>query len=70
MVTQEYYQVLKKCMRKLPELQFNLIQEKFFIENDPKNICKKYNISQSNYWVMIHRVHMVLRKCIEINWVK
>lgn len=70
MVTQEYYQVLKRCMSKLPELQFNLIQEKFFIENDPKNICKKYNITQSNYWVMIHRVHIVLRKCIEINWVK
>jgi hypothetical protein len=33
-----------------------------------KEICAILSISDSNLWVMLHRVRMALRECPEINW--
>jgi len=33
-----------------------------------KEVCAILSISDSNLWVMLHRVRMALRECPEINW--
>ncbi|MEZ5046942.1 MAG: sigma-70 family RNA polymerase sigma factor [Chitinophagaceae bacterium] len=66
----EYYQVLRQCVEKLNPTQQGLLQEKYFEENSTEKICKEFNISKSNYWVILHRINLLLRKCIELNWFK
>lgn len=66
--TNEYLQILRKCIGRLNETQIGIIQAKYFEEEKSENICKEFNISKSNYWVTIHRINLMLRKCIEVNW--
>ena len=33
-----------------------------------KEICKVLNVSETNLWVMLHRVRMSVRECLENNW--
>jgi RNA polymerase sigma-70 factor (ECF subfamily) len=61
----EFYEILEKCKRKLNELQLNLFSMKFLDEMDSEEICKELEISSSNYWVLIHRIKLKIRKCIE-----
>ena len=61
----EFYEILEKCKRKLNELQLNLFSMKFLDEIDSEEICKELEISSSNYWVLIHRIKLKIRKCIE-----
>lgn len=66
----EFQNVLSGCLGKLPENWHEVVKQKFIDENDAKEICKELNLTATNYWVIIHRAKLVLRKCLEINWVK
>jgi RNA polymerase sigma-70 factor (ECF subfamily) len=61
----EFYEILEKCKRKLNEIQINLFSMKFLDEMESEEICKELEISSSNYWVLIHRIKLKIRKCIE-----
>lgn len=61
----EFYEILEKCKRKLNEIQLNLFSMKFLDEMESEEICKELEISSSNYWVLIHRIKLKIRKCIE-----
>ena len=70
MISKEYYEVLYQCVAKLNEVQAAILQEKYFEESSSEKICKDFNITKSNYWVIMHRINLQLRKCIESNWIK
>lgn len=61
----EFFEILEKCKRKLNQLQLSLFSMKFVDEIDSEEICKELEISSSNYWVLIHRIKLKIRKCIE-----
>jgi RNA polymerase sigma-70 factor (TIGR02943 family) len=61
----EFYEILEKCKRKLNEIQMRLFSMKFVDEFESEDICKEMEISSSNYWVLIHRIKLKIRKCIE-----
>ena len=61
----EFYEILEKCKRKLNEIQLSLFSMKFLDEMESEEICKEMEISSSNYWVIIHRIKLKIRKCIE-----
>lgn len=61
----EFYEILEKCKRKLNEIQLNLFSMKFLDEMESEDICKELDITSSNYWVLIHRIKLKVRKCIE-----
>lgn len=61
----EFYEILEKCKKKLTQLQLSLFSMKFLDEIDSEEICKELEISSSNYWVLIHRIKLKIRKCIE-----
>ena len=67
--TKEFYKILDYCKKKLQEMQHNVFVMKYMEDLDAEEICKVLNISSSNYWVIIHRAKLQLRKCIEQNWV-
>lgn len=64
----EFFGVLQGCMSKLPERVASVftLREMNGLETD--EICEILSLSQSNFWVMMHRARMALRRCIEINW--
>lgn len=66
----EFNTILSKCKNKLPKNWQFIIQAKYFLDKDSKQICQELEISTSNYWQIMHRAKLLLKKCIEINWVK
>lgn len=67
--TKEFYSVLDKCKQKLKEIQQSVFVMKYMEDLEADEICKVLNITPSNYWVLIHRAKLHLRKCLEKNWI-
>ena len=64
----EFFAVLQRCMGKLPERVAHVFTLREMNELDSEEICSMLELSTSNFWVMMHRARMSLRRCIEINW--
>ena len=64
----EFYLVLEMCKQKLQAMQLNVFVLKYLEDVEADVICKELNITPSNYWVLIHRAKLQLRKCLEQNW--
>jgi len=64
----EFFGVLQQCIRKLPVRVAHVFTMREMDEIDTEEICQLLELSASNFWVMMHRARMSLRRCIEINW--
>lgn len=64
----EFKSVLDDCQEKLPTNWYQALMLKYFSEKNPSEICKEMGITQTNYWQLVHRAKLQLRKCLEINW--
>jgi RNA polymerase sigma-70 factor (ECF subfamily) len=64
----EFFGVLRECLSKLPERVANAFTLREMNDIDANEICDILGLTQSNFWVMMHRARMSLRRCIEINW--
>ena len=64
----EFFGVLQNCMSKLPDKVATVFSLREMDDLDSTEICDILSLSPSNFWVMMHRARMSLRKCIEINW--
>ena len=64
----EFFGVLQNCMSKLPERVAHVFSLREMNELETDEICEILSLSSSNFWVMMHRARMALRRCIEINW--
>lgn len=67
--SKEFYSTLDKCRQKLKNIQQNVFVMKYMEDLDSDEICKVLAITPSNYWVLIHRAKLQLRKCLEKNWI-
>jgi RNA polymerase sigma-70 factor (ECF subfamily) len=59
---------LKKCFGKLPANWESAVSAKYLLEKDSNQICQELNITPSNYWQILHRAKLLLKKCLETNW--
>lgn len=66
----EFQQTLQNCMKNLPENWFSAIQLKFMEEKNGEIICQELGITPTNFWQILHRAKLQLRKCLELNWFK
>ncbi len=66
----EFYGILGMCQKKLQQLQQSVFVMKYLEDFSAEDICKELNLTSSNYWVLIHRAKLQLRKCMELNWVR
>ena len=62
--------VLDACLENLPSNQKQIITAKLIEGEKTENICKDFNITSTNYWVIMHRAKLQLRDCLESNWLK
>lgn len=65
--TKEFYKVLESCLNRLPEKWKGVFVMSVIDESDSKFVCKEFNISSSNFWVIIHRAKLQMRACLEKN---
>ena len=66
---EEFRKVLNDCMKKLPPNWYSAIQYKYIEEKESEEICQELGITPTNYWQMVHRAKLQLRKCVENNWI-
>lgn len=64
----EFNKILQYCIQKMPPKLVPVFMAKFLDEQDSVEICKVYNISSSNYWVILHRAKVLMRSCLEKKW--
>lgn len=64
----EFQAVVERCVGKLPTKLMAVFSAKFIEEEDSDKICKDYQLTSSNYWVIIHRAKVLFRACLERNW--
>ena len=65
---EEFFRVLQRCLSKLPERVAEVFSLREMNELETDEICQVLGLSSNNFWVMMHRARMSLRRCIEINW--
>lgn len=61
----EEHQILLDCVEKLPEQWKGILQAKVFEEKKSEEVCKEFDVTASNLWIIIHRSKLLLRKCVE-----
>lgn len=64
----DFNTTLQDCMKKLPLKWFSAVQLKFLEEKKPEQVCQELGVTPTNYWQIIHRAKLQLRKCLQINW--
>lgn len=66
----EFFEVLQNCLSKLPEKVAGVFALREMDGLDSSEICEVLALSANNFWVIMHRARMSLRRCIELNWFK
>lgn len=64
----EFLGVLRDCMGNLPKSAYDAFNLREIKNLKSKEICEILNITKTNFWVLLHRARLRLRKCLEINW--
>ena len=65
-----FVDILQLCMGKLPVNWNAAMRLKYLEEKKPEQICQELSIATTNYWQMLHRAKLQLRKCLETGWFK
>ena len=65
-----FVKVLEACMDKLPANWNAVIQLKYLEEKKGDLICQELGIAPTNFWQILHRSKLQLRKCLENHWFK
>jgi len=66
----EFLQILQQCIERLPERMGQLFILREFEDMKSEEICELLSIStMNNFWVMLSRVRVQLRGCLDINWI-
>lgn len=64
----EFFTVLKKCVSHLPVKQGQVFLMRELDDLAAEEICKVLALSSTNYWVVMHRARLRIRKCLENSW--
>lgn len=64
----EFQMVLSSCLMGLPERIANAFVMREMDGLTSEQVCSLLMISPNNFWVMMHRARLHLRRCVEVNW--
>lgn len=68
LASKEFEGVFKRCVSALPEKVGQVFLRREIDQTPSEEICKEFNISPNNFWVMLHRARISLRRCLEVHW--
>jgi RNA polymerase sigma-70 factor (TIGR02943 family) len=60
--------VMNVCIEDLPPKWRLAVLSKYIFDKETLEICQELEISKTNYWQVLHRAKLLLKKCLEINW--
>lgn len=66
----EFFKTFHRCLRKLPERVAGAFTLREIDGMGTDEICDVLQLTASNFWVIMHRARMNLRRCMELNWFK
>ncbi|MBL7802905.1 MAG: sigma-70 family RNA polymerase sigma factor [Saprospiraceae bacterium] len=67
---EQFQKVLQKCLDDLPTAWRGAFLLKFLDGKKGTEICQDLNLTQTNYWQILHRAKLQLRFCLEHYWFK
>ena len=65
---EEFMAVLQQCIDRLPPRMAQAFMLRELDGLETENICEAMNISLTNFWVILSRVRLQLRRCLDVNW--
>lgn len=65
---EEFMAVLQQCIDRLPSKMAQAFMLRELDDLDSDKICEVMGISMNNFWVMLSRVRLQLRRCLDVNW--
>jgi RNA polymerase sigma-70 factor (ECF subfamily) len=64
----ELWQVVRECLRNLPQGQADVFTLSVMEEMDTDEICSELDITPANLWVRMHRARLGLARCVGARW--
>lgn len=64
----EFNNTMDQCMSILPSSWKTAVLLKYHLGKESKEICRTLGITPSNYWQILHRAKLLLKKCLEKKW--
>lgn len=61
--------ILISCFDKLPQKWSEISKMKLVDDATTEEITDAFQISKSNFWVILHRAKLQLRDCLQNNWI-
>lgn len=65
----EFNNTMQGCMEDLPQKWKYAITSKYLTDKNADEICQELEITLSNYWQVVHRAKLLLKKCLEMKWI-
>ena len=65
----EFNNVMQGCMEDLLQKWKFAVTSKYLTDKNADEICQELEITTSNYWQIVHRAKLLLKKCLEMKWV-
>jgi RNA polymerase sigma-70 factor (ECF subfamily) len=65
---QELMLIIMECIAALGERQADAFRLRELDGEEAEDICKVLKISSTNYWVLMHRARLSMRRCMELHW--
>ena len=65
----DFNTVMEECMDDLPQKWKLAVTSKYLSDKKTEIICQELEITTSNYWQIVHRSKLLLKKCLELKWV-
>jgi RNA polymerase sigma-70 factor (ECF subfamily) len=65
---EDFNKVMAACMDDLPAKWKYIVSSKYIDDKNTSSICQEMEITQSNYWQIVHRAKLLLKVCIEKYW--
>jgi len=65
---QELTRIIMECIAVLGERQADAFRLRELDGEEAEDICKVLKISVTNYWVLMHRARLSMRRCMELHW--
>jgi RNA polymerase sigma-70 factor (ECF subfamily) len=64
----DFNHIFEFCMSDLPDSWRLAVSAKYLLQKETVEICQELEITASNYWQMVHRAKLMLKKCLETKW--
>lgn len=64
----EFRQTFQQCLDRLPVHWCSALHLKYIEREQSDAICQELGITVTNFWQVLHRAKLQMRKCLEVHW--